>query len=839
MNRVISFGDSLSDRGKMYKRLLFGIIPLAYLSGLEGKSPFGRFTNQYTWLDHWTAVLSESSFIKELEAQGHTPESIIQLLLTDERAKKDFHNSFHLDNDAHVRYYGQEAFHTYCEGGATAANWSGTFTWNLARNATRKLVNTLENERRLFLAEEEAKLVTQEEKDATLITVFIGANDLITVNDPSTLSETEKNDIIEKAVTAQMEHIQALIDAGYSNFSLSNLPNLGLTPRFQQNNWASIGERLTSNYNQKLKQAFRYLQAKNNDQTKLQFNFYDIHEMFNEVYENPEAYGFDKNKLTSFFKDSEEFKQNGIQHAGGYLFWDEVHPTAKMHKILEEKIANKIAYKENYKYSFIADELELPNPRMICEVRTATDYELEQIKTEVENHKNKVIFVKNNNIWSCYHFDPEKNKNHYVALTHSQFLEKALAKANKFSTEDQYNLIKFANCMHKERGIYFYKDLGDDIKAMVIHKSYIPSNLFLTQRRVESNSYNLYFNQNEKKWLLTYYFSDLKGKNKEIPSYLAQFLKGKTVIATQDFPRVREFINEYHQKNCYELINLTQILHDKPNEKIEEDLQQLTKGKVNQLVDPSYETIKLIQSHSQGPHVENENHYIIAPIRPGYHLQYRDELPTEADQKMVEARRGTTLLVYFKKGQLTIGFCGCHGFREHVLDKFENRELLDQIDPQKFTPPQTHLIIEKAANQAIYKEELKDDSSPADGPFEILDNLIKTNGGYGFDEASLMLDFAKAYKERWTEEQSSAFFGSFFMKSRIDPSSASLEKILRHALKDGGERTRGVLVDLGWINSQSKLRRPFNKIKSLVNAYEKVKAEKSVEALVTFAQFHR
>ncbi|MBA3537923.1 MAG: hypothetical protein H0T84_15185 [Tatlockia sp.] len=80
VNRVISFGDSLSDRSRMYKRLLFGLIPLAKLSGLEGKSPFGRFTNQYPWLDHWTAVLSESNFIKSLEARGYSPESIMQLL---------------------------------------------------------------------------------------------------------------------------------------------------------------------------------------------------------------------------------------------------------------------------------------------------------------------------------------------------------------------------------------------------------------------------------------------------------------------------------------------------------------------------------------------------------------------------------------------------------------------------------------------------------------------------------------------------------------------------------------------------------------------------------------
>src|SRR5258708_18341153 len=88
INRVNSFGDSLSDRGQMYKRLLGGVFPMARLSGLTGKSPDGRFTNQYTWLDNWARVLTESSYIKHLEKRGHTPEAIVDLILSDPNHKK-------------------------------------------------------------------------------------------------------------------------------------------------------------------------------------------------------------------------------------------------------------------------------------------------------------------------------------------------------------------------------------------------------------------------------------------------------------------------------------------------------------------------------------------------------------------------------------------------------------------------------------------------------------------------------------------------------------------------------------------------------------------------------
>lgn len=340
INRVVSFGDSLSDRGKMYKRLLWGLIPLAKVSGLEGKSPYGRFTNQYTWLDHWAAALSENQYIKQKEDEGYTPEGILQLLLTDPDAKNKFRNSFSLNSSDHVNYYSQAFYETYCEGGATAGDWSKTFTWNIGRYATRRIVNTLEHERKLFLAEEEAKYVTQEERETALISIFIGANDLITVNDPSKLSDKEIEAVIEKAVRAQMEHIQALIDAGYRNFALKNLPNLGLTPRFQKKGWVEIGKGITEKYNEKLEKEYEELEKLNRNK-KLQCKLYNINQIFQKVYDNCEDYGFEKSKLSSYFKDSAEFNKD-IHQAAGYMFWDEVHPSAKMHKVLEEKINKKI-----------------------------------------------------------------------------------------------------------------------------------------------------------------------------------------------------------------------------------------------------------------------------------------------------------------------------------------------------------------------------------------------------------------------------------------------------------------------------------------------------------------
>ena len=49
ITQLIIMGDSLSDRGTLNQRKLFGLIPMSYLSGLSSKSPRGRFTNGFLW----------------------------------------------------------------------------------------------------------------------------------------------------------------------------------------------------------------------------------------------------------------------------------------------------------------------------------------------------------------------------------------------------------------------------------------------------------------------------------------------------------------------------------------------------------------------------------------------------------------------------------------------------------------------------------------------------------------------------------------------------------------------------------------------------------------------
>lgn len=60
-----------------------------------------------------------------------------------------------------------------------------------------------------------------------MIIEWSGANDLLTVNAEPTLIEADN------AVNARIANLEILIQQGYRNFVLVNLPDLSLTPRFQ------------------------------------------------------------------------------------------------------------------------------------------------------------------------------------------------------------------------------------------------------------------------------------------------------------------------------------------------------------------------------------------------------------------------------------------------------------------------------------------------------------------------------------------------------------------------------------------------------------------------------
>lgn len=357
ITHLVDMGDSLSDRGSLNKRELFGFIPMSYLSGLRGKSPRGRFTNGFLWGDFVAATTVEEFKLEQIRKKlnlNNDPvcnADVVDDILTHTDELKDNEKSFSLNDDKHISFKGERFARFYCEGGLTAHDYSSDFTTHPVLEVTRRILATLGSKREQLLADDKKYNISNLEKAETLVVEWSGANDLITAN------ERPSHDAADKAVRERINNIEQLINNGYRNFVLFNLPDLSLIPRYQRQ---SKDEQInasecTDYFNRQLQEKSLELIKKYQDSVPINLSVFDVHTEFNKIYNNPEEYKFHRDKLKSPFVESEPFKENQhnsvdqkehISPAEGYMFWDDVHPTADVHDrlavIFKEKYYGKV-----------------------------------------------------------------------------------------------------------------------------------------------------------------------------------------------------------------------------------------------------------------------------------------------------------------------------------------------------------------------------------------------------------------------------------------------------------------------------------------------------------------
>ncbi|WP_158618569.1 SGNH/GDSL hydrolase family protein [Legionella sp. km535] len=354
ISSFVVLGDSLSDRGTLNKRYAAGVLPMRIVSGLSSKSPRGRFTNGFLWGDYVAASTAEQFEIDSIRNKLNLDKSA-----TSNADISDYFISynlglgshklydFSLKNDKHVLFQGERFARFYCEGGLTSHNYSCEFTFNIVLLFTRLLMSHLNSKVNLLIQDDKAHKISRAEKLETMVIEWSGANDLITVNSEPTHRE------VDKAIADRIANMENLIKQGYRNLVLFNLPDLGLTPRYQakskalRNNAAECSAYFNAQLELKVQKLNnKYLKSHPN----LYLSVFDVNGLFKEVYNNPKAYDFDETKIKTPFVTSDEFKKkqkntkDKAKHTSpsdGFMFWDDVHPTADMHAWLAEKFNEK------------------------------------------------------------------------------------------------------------------------------------------------------------------------------------------------------------------------------------------------------------------------------------------------------------------------------------------------------------------------------------------------------------------------------------------------------------------------------------------------------------------
>jgi phospholipase/lecithinase/hemolysin len=159
-----------------------------------------------------------------------------------------------------------------------------------------------------------------------LFVVWGGANDIILggQSNPSV------------PVSNLSNHISTLAQAGARRFLVGNYPLLGDTPRglglpaAGRQAWNDV----TLGYNSLLEA----------ERTRLQSSLgvtiarIDVFTLFEQIRANPAAFGF-----TNITRGA---LNDGVQTGQGYLFWDDLHPTAAFHGLIADRAAQALAVPE-------------------------------------------------------------------------------------------------------------------------------------------------------------------------------------------------------------------------------------------------------------------------------------------------------------------------------------------------------------------------------------------------------------------------------------------------------------------------------------------------------------
>jgi phospholipase/lecithinase/hemolysin len=153
-----------------------------------------------------------------------------------------------------------------------------------------------------------------------LFTVWAGANDYLL------LGRTDA----QRAVLNIMAGFETLASDGVSRILILNLPDLGLTPRFLSESAGKQAEAsaYSMDFNQKIADS---LVSFSGNHPGVLIYFLNAYDLFERLVSDPAEFGFQNAS-----KSSPDFGMD-YRNDGGYVFWDDVHPTTEAHALLAQE----------------------------------------------------------------------------------------------------------------------------------------------------------------------------------------------------------------------------------------------------------------------------------------------------------------------------------------------------------------------------------------------------------------------------------------------------------------------------------------------------------------------
>lgn len=141
--------------------------------------------------------------------------------------------------------------------------------------------------------------------------------------------------IIASAVEAEIDMIKQLYDSGARHFLVVNVPNIGLTPAVKLAGPDAVffSGILVASFNEGLATALSYLRM----YPGLEIRSLDLFSILNSVVDSPADFGIGNTEsacLMFYVKSGAK-----CSNPENYVFWDGIHPTAVIHKLIGDSAA--------------------------------------------------------------------------------------------------------------------------------------------------------------------------------------------------------------------------------------------------------------------------------------------------------------------------------------------------------------------------------------------------------------------------------------------------------------------------------------------------------------------
>jgi phospholipase/lecithinase/hemolysin len=220
--------------------------------------------------------------------------------------------------------------------GLSAANSGHLFGNGSGSNYAVSGANAAGNEPQDLNAQLDAFLGGRRSIDSNaLYLVMIGGND---VRDATVIENTVQstNKVIAAADAIELV-LQQLIQAGAKSILVSNVPDISKIPETDERAGNNPGihnnaQRLSIAFNQRLKQNIVRLNAG----AGIEIFSFDFFSRFNQILAAPTQYGFSNTTEACF--DNAPFGFHPQCDFDTFVFFDSIHPTAKTHQILGERM---------------------------------------------------------------------------------------------------------------------------------------------------------------------------------------------------------------------------------------------------------------------------------------------------------------------------------------------------------------------------------------------------------------------------------------------------------------------------------------------------------------------